>query len=96
MLNWRSLSWENRLEEFQGMLVHDRAVCEGQPCAIHSATHHMKDWPIFMRSSSLVERVCEHGVGHPDPHSVEFLEKVTGQDYWGVHGCCGCCAEEKK
>jgi hypothetical protein len=35
-----------------------------------------------------MERICDHGVGHPDPD--EFMA-----DVW-VHGCDGCCAIEKE
>jgi hypothetical protein len=34
-----------------------------------------------------MERICKHGVGHPDPDDLMIL---IGHDD-GVHGCCGCC-----
>lgn len=66
-------------------------------CAIHAPTpHHMhlEDWPQLMRESTLIERICEHGIGHPDPDSLAFFVK-NGDDGWGVHGCDGCCAPYK-
>lgn len=40
----------------------------------------------------LLERRCEHGVGHPDPDCVAWLNSVYS-NAWGVHGCDGCCRE---
>lgn len=63
-------------------------------CVIHKpSNHHMVNWPKVIRSSSLIERVCKHGVGHPDPDSAAFLNWKTNQNTWGVHGCDGCCIE---
>jgi len=95
------------VEEFttgtnQRILIHDRSECEGVHCVYHNpSNHHMRDWRINQRLDSfswpLVERLCSHGRGHPDPDSVAFLEK-TGPEgargSWGVHGCDGCCARE--
>lgn len=41
----------------------------------------------------MLERRCEHGVGHPDPDCVAWLKSVRPSEYWGVHGCCAhsCC-----
>lgn len=43
------------------------------------------------RETGLIEHLCEHGVGHPSYGSMDWMEKVTGDDSWGVHGCDGCC-----
>jgi hypothetical protein len=62
-------------------------------CAIHApSNHHMRDLPQIMRASTLIERHCSHGVGHPDPDSLRYFESV-GQEHMGVHGCDGCCLE---
>lgn len=64
-------------------------------CPIHKPSNHkMKDWPIVVRSSTLLERTCPHGVGHPDPDSVVYMNWETKGESWGVHGCDGCCKEE--
>lgn len=74
--------------------VHDESVCKGQYCPFHNPSdHHMVDWPIFIRASTLVERICEHGVGHPDPDSLAYFVRI-GEEYMGVHGCDGCCCEK--
>jgi hypothetical protein len=51
-----------------------------------------RQWPTVQRAGGLVERVCPHGVGHPDPASVARLAESTGGAHHGVHGCDGCCA----
>ena len=87
----------NFSEEKFIVVVHAESACEG-PCPIHlPSNHHMVNWPMKIRLDrvdKLTERVCFHGVGHPDPDSLSFLEKKLG-DHVGVHGCCGCCREEK-
>jgi hypothetical protein len=64
--------------------VHDPAGCAGRACTIHNpSNHHMRAWPQHWRGDrGLVERICPHGVGHPDPD--EVATDTT-------HGCDGCC-----
>ena len=64
--------------------VHSSSLCEGQACAVHHPSdHHMVTWPQNWRGDrGLMERICPHGVGHPDPDCLN-------PD--GVHGCDGCC-----
>jgi hypothetical protein len=41
-----------------------------------------------------MERICPHGVGHPDPDHLAFVEERYGTDeasVESVHGCDGCC-----
>jgi hypothetical protein len=66
--------------------VHSKKVCKGEYCCIHNpSSHHMADWPqVWRRDRAIMERTCEHGVGHPDP------DQVMEDDCW-VHGCDGCC-----
>ena len=75
----------------QVLRVHRKKDCVGPHCPIHNPSdHHMKDWPTHWRADrGIMERVCEHGVGHPDPDDA-FAD--------GVHGCDGCCTPpaEKK
>lgn len=74
--------------------VHDPSACAGEPCIIHNPTdHHMRDWPVHVRfdKANLVERICEHGVGHPDPDDLTYQEKM-GRAWQGIHGCDGCCS----
>lgn len=53
----------------------------------------MREWPIVIRHdrNCLVERTCPHGIGHPDPDSLEFLRNFGIEDD-GTHGCEGCCS----
>jgi hypothetical protein len=77
--------------------VHPRERCEGRPCVIHAPSDHsMRAFPTHFRHGGALdikpphmERVCAHGVGHPDPDDAAFWLSV-GQDV-GVHGCDGCC-----
>ena len=76
--------------------VHSKEDCSGEYCVIHNPSNHrMKDWPLNWRTDRyMMERVCEHGVGHPDPDHVAHIRKVKGDEYANVdaiHGCDGCC-----
>lgn len=78
------------------MLVHKKGTCKGEHCVIHDPSdHHMKDWPLNWRADrSLMERICDHGVGHPDPDDIEYKRLTVGPVGAGVvalHGCDGCC-----
>lgn len=80
----------------RGVRVHPKSVCapEGYACPFHRPSeHHMRGWPMTIRldKGALVERLCEHGCGHPDPDSLKHLVRVTGQTHYALHGCCGCC-----
>jgi hypothetical protein len=77
--------------------VHSEADCEGRACTIHRPSdHHMRSWSTNWRDGGMfdikgphMERICPHGIGHPDPDDLEF-HLSRGQDY-SVHGCDGCC-----
>lgn len=75
--------------------VHDPARCEGRGCVIHHPSdHHMRSWPTHWRADRyLMERMCLHGVGHPDPDDVAYQDSVMPERAAGVHGCDGCCHE---
>lgn len=73
--------------------VHLASKCAGQPCVIHAPSdHHMVTWPTHWRADrALMERICPHGIGHPDPD--HMFHVVSGdRKAEGVHGCDGCCA----
>jgi hypothetical protein len=71
--------------------IHGVDLCVGRPCTIHNPSdHHMRSFPTHWRDGGIfdikpphMERICPHGVGHPDPDGV-----AKGVD---VHGCDGCC-----
>lgn len=68
--------------------VHLKGVCLGPHCCIHNPSpHHMVEWPQNWRPDRrIMERLCPHGVGHPDPDD-------PTQDT--VHGCDGCCWRDR-
>lgn len=70
--------------------VHDPSVCAGDPCTIHNMTdHHMRGWPQHWRDDRhIMERICPHGVGHPDPDERSDIDTT--------HACDGCCAPLEK
>lgn len=76
-------------------VVHKADVCAGQACAIHNPSDHaMKDMRMVLREDpfkyAMPERVCPHGIGHPDPDSVAWYAQ-RGTHGMGLHGCDGCC-----
>lgn len=86
----------------QRILVHNKDDCQGEYCVIHNPSdHHMKDWPTNWRDDRrIMERICLHGIGHPDPDSLRFIKEMAekfGQKYYdkGIHGCDGCCIGKK-
>lgn len=70
--------------------THRRKKCRGELCCIHNPSDHpMRSFPqVWRRDRRIVERVCPHGIGHPDPDDL----KVRIYPSEGVHGCDGCCA----
>lgn len=73
--------------------VHDPKRCMGRGCAIHGhpGPHPLREHPLNWRvDRGILERICDHGVGHPDADAVEF-QRMIGQSSANVHGCCGCC-----
>jgi hypothetical protein len=75
--------------------VHDPALCADSGCGIHNhpSDHPLKDAPLLWRTDrGILERVCEHGVGHSDADSAEYLRSI-GLGYENTHGCDLCCCE---
>lgn len=81
----------------QTLKVHDKSQdCLDNHCCIHNPSNHkLKDAPTHWRiDRGLMERMCEHGCGHPDVDAIAFLVRLKGAEHakWeSVHGCCGCC-----
>lgn len=72
------------------LLAHEEGECKSDnACAIHNRTdHHMRSFKQFYRfDRGIMERICSHGIGHPDPDDIKI---ITGSDD-GAHGCDGCC-----
>lgn len=66
--------------------IHASDDCVGSSCVIHNPSDHsMRNFPTLWRDDrSIMERLCPHGVGHPDPD--QPLDEAGF-----VHGCDGCC-----
>jgi hypothetical protein len=64
--------------------IHPRIACAPTACVIHNRSDHvMRAFPTHWREDRrFMERICPHGVGHPDPDD-PFADPV--------HGCDGCC-----
>lgn len=84
--------------------IHSEELCAGRICAIHNPTTEKPecDWPTHWREDrGLMERVCDHGIGHPAIEHMEYLKDLdekNGTDHakWeGIHGCDGCCFKVK-
>lgn len=76
------------------LLAHDPERCAGQYCCIHNPSdHHMKEWDQEWREDDYkMERVCKHGIGHPDPDHVSYMLRIGASSQCDlVHGCDGCC-----
>lgn len=77
--------------------THAESQCSGEHCCIHNPSdHHMRTWPLNWREDTCVmERICPHGVGHPDPDDAAHNIRI-GREYMTVHGCDGCCRPNEK
>jgi hypothetical protein len=67
--------------------VHASNKCKNDYCTLHNPSdHHMLGFPQRWRQDRhIMERMCPHGVGHPDPDDIALNT---------VHGCDGCCVKE--
>lgn len=76
----------------QTIQVHNAEDCRGPFCVIHNpSVHPLADGPTHWREDRhLMERLCPHGIGHPDPDGVAFLPAKQRQ-MESTHGCDGCC-----
>jgi hypothetical protein len=68
--------------------------CYQHGCVIHSPSQNwsLANAPYNWRTDrGIMERLCEHGVGHPDIDSADYNTRI-GRSFENSHGCCGCCA----
>lgn len=79
------------------LLVHNPTrKCMQSHCCIHNPSNHlMAQFKQYWRSDrQIVERICPHGIGHPDPDFMRYILKTKGEKdahYEYIHGCDGCC-----
>lgn len=83
--------------------VHERTQsCLDHSCCIHNpSAHPLAGAPLYWREAgpwdvkpSHMERICAHGIGHPDPDGLAHLCRIGKSDLasvLAVHGCDGCC-----
>jgi hypothetical protein len=73
--------------------VHSKKNCKGENCVIHNPSDHvMKGFKTHWRSDrGLMERICSHGIGHPDPDALAIYPPEK-RKWEGIHGCDGCCS----
>lgn len=78
---------------FSADRFHSPAQCVGETCVIHNpSSHNMVWWPMHVRIGGLIERLCPHRVGHPDPDSIGYYSRIGRRDPNNyAHGCDGCC-----
>lgn len=77
--------------------VHPALECEGRHCVLHDPSeHHLSHMPLHWRPDrAIFERICSHGVGHPDPDQFSYWVLSMGRENAEaamIHGCDGCCA----
>jgi hypothetical protein len=71
-------------------MAHPLTACGKQICCLHNRTEHqMRGFRQRWRADrGIMERICPHGIGHPDPDDLRIMSGEDG----GRHGCDGCCA----
>lgn len=78
--------------------THPPEQCLGEVCCIHNPSDHpLREARLNWRADRrLMERICDHGIGHPDPDDLTHKKKILGDQYdrfaFGIHGCDGCCS----
>lgn len=76
------------------LVTHPAEKCAGEFCCLHNPSDHpLSSARLNWRSDKRqMERICSHGVGHPDKDSLNFTKRVGHYEGWmSVHGCDGCC-----
>ena len=76
-----------RLEHTRtSIMAHNPLICAGTVCCLHNrSSHAWRAYPQSWRGDrDIMERVCEHGVGHPDPDDPSKDRQ---------HSCDGCCGD---
>lgn len=76
--------------------VHPQSPDCDEGCVIHNPTDPNKDTfpPLWRGDRSMMERVCPHGIGHPDRDQIRYWERTLGEAEaraQATHACDGCC-----
>lgn len=78
--------------------THARGECVGEYCPIHKPSDLAKGIGVlyWREDRGLMERICKHGVGHPDPDgldAIKIMRDDTAAMVESLHGCCEdwCC-----
>ena len=73
---------------------HQEDKCRGTTCVMHNPREGAhRAMPLLWRDDrGIFERICDHGVGHPDPDQFEYWNSAGILDSEGIHGCDGCCS----
>ena len=65
--------------------------CDRYGCMVHNPdlewVGNRENWPYSPRGDGRMERICPHGIGHPDPDTAEYLERTFYGTWMWVHGC---------
>lgn len=82
------------------VVTHDDGCCPLRYCAIHRpSAHHLVDAPMQWREDTArMERICRHGVAHPDEDFLDWVQAMGGlleAAVADVHACDGCCGDPK-
>lgn len=92
----------------QKIKVHDRKSCSAlidnslESCVIHAPSNHiMRAFPTHWREDRrIMERICPHGIGHPDPDDMNYIYATQGgeesRNIASMHGCDGCCIHKEE
>jgi hypothetical protein len=93
--------WQDRdvifLPDGTLLQTHPERVCVGGHCCIHNPSGHpLRDAPQFWVAwSRSINRLCTHGVMHPDYDDFAFRIRVGTSSALlaliGAHNCDGCC-----
>jgi hypothetical protein len=75
--------------------THAKDKCAGEWCSIHNPNPLWDFGRLFWREDrGIMERICQHGVGHPTKESWAFYVSIGGYQLAAnefVHGCDRCC-----
>ena len=78
------------------LVTHDAGECLLDHCPSHNPSRHpLASAPLRWRQDlELMERICPHGVGHPDVDSLNYIDVVEGSGRaarLSAHTCDLCC-----